>query len=181
MQRKLIFLACFVVPMLIGGTSCPAQFTETRGRYPFVYYTPKDGLVNSRVRSIKQDSKGRMLFITFGGLSIYDGTRFINYSRQDGLAEDLINDVVEVGPDSFLVATNSAKLNTLVRGKIGTYKIADHFYPVINRFFKSNDGSWYVAADDGLFVLKDNRFTRLPLISREGIDRGLYLDKIMES
>ena len=91
--------------------------------------------MNSRVRSIKQDSRGRMLFITFGGLSVYDGTRFINYSRQDGLAEDLINDVVEVGPDSFLVATNSAKLNTLVRGR-GSIKPLIIFIPSLIDFLK---------------------------------------------
>src|SRR6476646_4752832 len=130
MQRKLPFLAC-----LCFCTCCFAQ------QYPFVYYTPKDGLVNSRVRSIKQDSKGRMLFLTFGGLSVYDGARFINYNRQDGLADDLVNDIVEVGPDSLLVATNASKLNTLVRGKVGIYRTADNFYPVINRFLKSNDGS----------------------------------------
>src|ERR1700686_3911613 len=108
MERNLTFLACFFI-----CASCFAQ------QYPFVYYTPKDGLANSRVRSIKQDSKGRMVFLTFGGLSIYDGVRFINYNRQDGLADELINDVVEVGPDSFLVATNAAKLNTLVKGRRG--------------------------------------------------------------
>jgi len=180
MQRKLIFLACFVAPVLTGGISCLAQSAETRGRYPFVFYSPRDGLVNSRVRSIKQDRRGRMLFITFGGLSVYDGTKFTNYNRQDGLAEDLINDVVEVGPDSLLVATNASKLNTLVRGKIGTYRTADNFYPVINRFLKSNDGSWYVTADDGLFVLKDNRFIRIPLLNKQRVDIGYYLDKIIE-
>src|SRR6266487_1382891 len=169
MQRKLIFLACFFI-----CACCSAQ------QYPFVYYTPKDGLANSRVRSIKQDSRGRMLFLTFGGLSIYDGTRFINYTRQDGLVDELINDVVEVGPDSFLVATNAAKLNTLVKGRIGFYKTADNFYPVINHFLKSNDGSWYVTADNGLYVWENNRFIRLPLFDGHGADIGLYLDKIIE-
>src|SRR5215831_7551082 len=163
MQRKLTFLACLLV-----GACCYAQ------QYPFVYYTPKDGLINSRVREVKQDSRGRMLFITFGGLSVYDGTRFTNYNRQDGLAEDLVNDIVEVGPDSLLVATNASKLNTLVKGKIGVYQTADNFYPVINRFLKGSDGSWYVSADDGLFILKDNRFTRIPLLNKQQVDVGSY-------
>jgi len=180
MQRKRIFLACFFVPMAIGSANCLAQPAESRGQYPFVFYSPRDGLINSRVRSIKQDSRGRMLFITFGGLSVYDGTRFINYNRQDGLADDLINDIVEVGPDSLLVATNAAKLNTLVKGKIGVYQTADNFYPVVNRFLKSNDGSWYVAADEGLFILKNNRFSRIPLLNKEGIDVGFNLDKVIE-
>ena len=121
-----------------------------------------------------------MLFITFGGLSVYDGTRFTNYNRQDGLADDLINDIVEVGPDSLLVATNASKLNTLVRGKVGIYRTADNFYPVINRFLKSSDGSWYVTADDGLYLLQGSRFYRLPLLNKEGIDVGTYLDRIIE-
>ena len=180
MQRKLTFLACLFVAAVFLNNDCLAQLAESRGQYPFVFYTPRDGLVNSRVRSIRQDSRGRMIFITFGGLSVYDGTRFINYGRQDGLADDLVNDIVEVGPDSSLVASNASKLNTLVKGKIGVYKTADNFCPVINRFLKSNNGAWYVTADDGLFLFKNNRFTRLPLLNETGTDIGLYLDKIME-
>ena len=169
MQRNLTFIACLFV-----CASCFAQ------QYPFVYYTPRDGLANSRVRKIKQDSEGRMLFLTFGGLSIYDGTRFINYNRQDGLANELLNDIVEVGPDSFLVATNAPLLNTLVKGKIGIYKTADNFYPVVNNFLRSTDGYWYVSADDGLFILKNNRFSRLPLTDKDGNDIGTYIDQIIE-
>jgi signal transduction histidine kinase len=149
-------------------------------QYPFVQYTPKDGLVNSRVRRIYQDSKGRMYFITFGGLSVYDGTRFNNYTRQEGLANDLVNDVLEISRDTMLIATNINKLNMLVNGKIGTYPVTDHYYPIINRFLKSNDGQIYVAADDGLYILKENKFTRLPVNDTRGNDISLYLDRIIE-
>ena len=87
-------------------------------QYPFVYYTPKDGLVNSRVRKIYQDSKGRMYFMTYGGLSIFDGARFRNYSTQNGLSSDMVNDVIEAGTDSFLIATNTSHLDILVNGKM---------------------------------------------------------------
>jgi signal transduction histidine kinase/ligand-binding sensor domain-containing protein len=169
MQRKLLFLACFFI--------CAYCFAQ---QYPFVYYTPKDGLVNSRVRGIKQDSKGRMYFITYGGLSVYDGTGFTSYSQQEGLANELVNDMLEIAPDSFLISTNTQKLNTLIDGRIGEYKTADRFYPVINRFLKSSDGLIYAAADDGLYVLKDRRFLRLPLADDKGKDIGFYLDHIVE-
>src|SRR5262245_23819365 len=80
-------------------------------QYPFVHYTPKDGLINSRVRKAYQDSKGRMYFITYGGLSVYDGARFKNYTTQNGMVSNLVNDVLEVGDDSLLVAVNSTGLN----------------------------------------------------------------------
>jgi signal transduction histidine kinase/ligand-binding sensor domain-containing protein len=121
-----------------------------------------------------------MYFITYSGLSVYDGTRFINYHRADGLADELINDLVEITPDSLLVATNTNKLNTLVKGRIGLFKTRDGFCPVINRFFKTSEGEWYVTADDGLFIFSDNRFTRIPLINKQGKDVGKYLDRITE-
>src|SRR6185503_2162762 len=98
MQRAAAILAYVFILMATGSVNSFSQ------EYPFVHYTPKDGLINSRVKSVKQDSKGRMLFVTFGGLSIYDGTRFMNYSQQDGLANDLVNDVIETSPDTLLVA-----------------------------------------------------------------------------
>ena len=121
-----------------------------------------------------------MYFITFSGLSVYDGSRFTNYNQQNGLANELVNDVIEISPDSLLIATNAPALNTLVHGKIGQYVSADHFYPVTNRFLRSKDGYLYVTADDGLFKLEDNKFVRLPVLDANGNDLGHNLDKITE-
>lgn len=148
-------------------------------QYPFVYYTPKEGLINSRVRIIKQDNKGRMYFLTYGGLSVYDGTRFSNYNLQTGLAHDVVNDVVEIAPDSMLVATNTQQLNTLVHGKAGIFKTSDNFCPVINQFLKSSDGNWYVTADEGLFLFANKKFTNLSF-SYNGADAGKALSRIIE-
>src|SRR6476660_635199 len=110
MQKKFFILACFLI--------CIHCFSQ---QYPFVHYTPKDGLVNSRVKKAYQDSKGRMYFLTYGGLSVYDGIRFRNYTTQNGLASNVLNDILEVGDDSLLIATNSnAHLNVLVKGKISS-------------------------------------------------------------
>ncbi len=169
MCKKLIFIA-----QLFVWSNCLGQ------QYPFVYYTPKDGLANSRVRSIKQDSQGRMLFITYGGLSIYDGTRFITYNQQDGLNNEVVNDVAEAGPDSFFVATNTNLLNTLVNGRIGVFKTIDGFYPIINRFLKIKDNEWYVIADEGLFHFKDRKFISIPLLTGDRSERIKNLDRILE-
>ncbi len=149
-------------------------------QFPFEYYTPKNGLVNSRVRSIKQDSKGRLYFLTSGGLGIYDGSRFTGYGRQDGLGSELVNDLVEIPGDTLLVATNARLLNTLVHGKIGVYKTSDNFYPLINRFLLSKDGHRYALSDEGLFQLEGRRFLRLPFLGPDSIDLGQNLDRITE-
>ena len=132
-------------------------------QYPFVHYTPKDGLVNSRVREIYQDSRGRLYFLSYGGLSVYDGNRFRNYTIQNGLSADMVNDIVEVGDDSLLVATNINEMNLLVRGQMKKFIPADKFCPTINYFLKCQNGNIYITADQGLYMLKDNKFEDLKL------------------
>ena len=144
-------------------------------RYPFINYTPLDGLVSNRVRSMYQDSKGRLYFLTNVGLSVYDGARFTNYTTADGLAQELVNDIIEITPDSFWVATNISKLNCLVHQKIETVRTTDGFYPVINKFFRANDGRLYVAADDGLFVWQQSRFFKLPIVY-DNEQAGYFID-----
>lgn len=169
MQKRALFAACFFI-----YTTCFSQ------QYPFVHYTSKDGLVNSRVRKAFQDSKGRMYFMTFGGLSEYDGTRFTNYTVQEGLAADLVNDMLEMGDDSIWIACNTGALNYLHHGRIRTFRTADGFCPTINKFIPCRDGSLYVAADEGLFRFRQNRFIRLPVINSRGIDAGKFLTDAVE-
>jgi signal transduction histidine kinase/ligand-binding sensor domain-containing protein len=169
MQWKLIpAVVCFHLSLI-----------ATAQVYSFISYTPHDGLVNSRAKSAFQDSRGRMYFITYGGLSIYDGNRFINYTQNNGLCNNVVNDVFEAGPDSILVATNTQQLNAWVKGRMDTLHTKNGFCPTINKFFKSADGRLYVIADEGLYVFTDGLFTKLPL-NAEGSSEIHYLGSIGE-
>ncbi len=55
------------------------------------YLKSGDGLPDERIRSIGQDSKGRMLFGTrFSGLAVYDGHHFTTVSIRDGLTSNCV-------------------------------------------------------------------------------------------
>ena len=71
-------------------------------------------------------------------------------------------------------------LHTIVRGKLGVFKTADNFTPVINGFFQSKDGTLFVAADEGLFRLQDNRFVSVPLHDQQDEPTGCCLGEIEE-
>jgi signal transduction histidine kinase len=150
MQRTAIILVCFII--------CSNSFAQ---QYPFVHYSPKDGLVNSRVKKAYQDSKGRMYFLTYGGLSVYDGARFRNYTMQNGLAMEIVNDILEIGNDSLLIATNTNQLNLLVNGKIEIFKIQNGNAPLVNHFYRHDDGIIYLSSDHGLFRLEKNKIETL--------------------
>jgi signal transduction histidine kinase len=150
MQRTAIILACFFI--------CATSHAQ---EYPFVQYTPKDGLVSSRVKKCYQDSKGRMYFLTYGGLSVFDGARFRNYTIQNGLPHNVVNDILDAGDDSLLLACNTRSLIALVRGKLITLKTRGVPCPVINQFYKHDDGRIYLSSDEGLFSLEGNRIVAL--------------------
>ena len=175
MQRTTTILAC-----LFFSFNCLSQSKISGGQYPFVHYTPKDGLVNSRVKKAYQDSKGRMYFLTYGGLSVFDGARFRNYTKKSGLVTDVLNDILEVGDDSFLVATNSEhNLNVLDKGKIGILKMAGARCGIVNQFYRHEDGKLYLSSDDGLFTLKKDKVRELDVSYLSKTSRELpYLGNI---
>src|SRR5580658_1392594 len=166
MRTKLTYiLACLLATV---------QHTDAQ-QYLFARYTSRDGLVNNRARFFFQDTRGRLYISTFGGLSVYDGSRFINYTTEEGLATSLINDIVEMGEDSLWIIPNGSALHCLVRGVLRNIKTADNFYPVTNQLVHCSDGHWYSIADQGFFRFENNRFIRIrPSDSAGGgIDQSL--------
>lgn len=59
-------------------------------------YTVKEGLAQSNVNDILQDSDGYIWLATDGGLSRFDGYSFHNYSSKDHLAETKITSLIQL-------------------------------------------------------------------------------------
>ncbi len=161
--------------LLVIASVCRGQ------KYLFAHYSPKDGLVNTRARFLYQDSKGRLYVSTFGGLSVYDGSRFINYTTESGLSTSMVNDIIEVGDDSILIVPNSQAMHVMVHGIIRNIETTDHFYPVTNQLVKCSDGYFYSIADDGFFRWEGGRFVKIPLKTSDGREAGPYLISAVES
>jgi signal transduction histidine kinase/ligand-binding sensor domain-containing protein len=169
MQRKL-FLSAY----LFFCANCLAQ------QYPFVHYTPKDGLISNSIRGVYQDSKGRLFFNSINGLSVYDGARFINYSAKNGLEYDIVNCVMEMGEDSLWVVSNDKKIYSLANGKLRqlTFKEPP---PLIDNLVRDEKGALYAASEEGLFLFRDNRFVRLPVTDLKGKSIDIYLGSVISA
>ncbi|MCC7401129.1 MAG: hypothetical protein IT214_06555 [Chitinophagaceae bacterium] len=175
MQRTACIIAYFL--FLLVNTGRANLFAQ---QYPFVHYTPKDGLVSNMIKNICQDSKGRLYFTSVNGLSVYDGSRFINYNSKNGLYFDMVNCVMEMGPDSIWVVTNSSKINCLVKGKMKILPFKEEH--IINNLCRDEKGDIYAAAEDGLlFFDKKDHFTKLPFIDLRGNDASSYINYILNA
>ena len=166
MQRTAIILSCFFI--------CTNNFAQ---QYPFVHYTPKDGLISNSIRGIYQDSRGRMYFISINGLSVYDGARFINYTSKNGLGSDIVNCVMEMGDDSVWVATNDGRIQCLVNGKLKPVTLKEPS-PIIDNLIRDEEGTLYAASEQGLFIFEQNKFIKIPFTDINGKNVNTYIGSI---
>lgn len=111
---------------------------------PLKYYTVNEGLVSNSIRRIFQDSQGYLWIATLDGLSKYDGYRFTNYTRANGMPWDLVNDMLETDDGQLIFACNDGHLVWIHNNRI--VKTAKPG-PVINRFLKTASGVVLAATD----------------------------------
>ena len=73
---------------------------------PIKTYTTADGLVSNRISRIVRDARGYLWFCTEDGLSRFDGYSFTNYTMQQGLPSNWVDDFLETSGGVFLVGTS---------------------------------------------------------------------------
>ena len=143
MQRIILFLAYLFICCKL-----------TAQQYSFVHYTPREGLVNNRCRFIYQDSKGKLYIATYGGLSIYDGSRFTNLTTENGLADNLINDVIEMGEDSVWIIPMQTRFIAWLKASFGILFRQMDVVPVLIKSVKTTMESITLWQKKDCFVSK---------------------------
>lgn len=79
--RIFVILSSF---FMLGGPSLQAQ------QFFFQNFNTEHGLIQSQAYTLGQDKYNRLWVGTWGGLSIFDGTGFKNYTRLDGLPGNVV-------------------------------------------------------------------------------------------
>lgn len=108
--KKKILIILFILPQLLI-----AQIN-------FVHFSPADGLVQSNITSLFQDSKGYIWIGTHGGLSRFDGFEFTNYTIFDGLGDNYIVKVIE-DMDGYIWVLNQKHINKLDGNNFISYSL----------------------------------------------------------
>ncbi|MFD2163201.1 two-component regulator propeller domain-containing protein [Paradesertivirga mongoliensis] len=90
-MKKSLYIFIFFISCLGSPGSLAAQTLNFRN------YTVNNGLANSTVYYIHQDSKGFIWFATETGVNRYDGQNFQTFTMDDGLSD---NEVLQIREDS---------------------------------------------------------------------------------
>ncbi len=105
------------------------------------HITTEDGLVDNKILSMIQDSKGYLWFGTYSGVSKWDGNNFENMTTNDGLTSPAILDIVEMPDSTLLFSTYGKGFVTYKNGIIDTFNTTDGLSS--NMIYRFQDGKDY--------------------------------------
>lgn len=130
-----------------------------------------DGLVDNKVLSIFQDSKGYLWFGTFGGVSKWDGNSFTNITKTDGLPSPAILDIAETPDGTMLFSTYGKGFVTYKDGIIDTINKDDGLNSnMVFRFQKIVDETIIISDKPQKFKLgKIIDYPNIPDLLKKGI------------
>jgi signal transduction histidine kinase/ligand-binding sensor domain-containing protein/DNA-binding response OmpR family regulator len=122
----------------------------------------EDGLSQSQVFDICQDSIGRMWFTTFGGgITIYDGKNVEYITNKEGLPSNSVHCLfvdshynIWIGTDNGVAYYNENQvvpLEKTIGNQLEFWEIAEDL-----------EGNIWLGSDDGLFVYKDSILQSIP-------------------
>ncbi|HQU86669.1 MAG TPA: two-component regulator propeller domain-containing protein, partial [Pyrinomonadaceae bacterium] len=113
------------------------------------FYSVKDGLPNEFMTSVFEDSKGRLWFGGFGGLSEFKDGNFVNYTNKEGLAGNYVRSIYEDKDQTLWIGTYDEGLSRFKDGLFTNYKAENGLY---------NNGVFAIREDArGYFWISSNR------------------------
>lgn len=116
----------------------------------------EDGLVQSQVNAILEDSRGFVWFGTFGGVSRWDGREFRNFQIQDGLAALDIRALHETRDGAILAGTAGNGISIIRGDDLTTFSTPEGLPGnSVRTFDPLDDGSLRVATSAGIALFPD--------------------------
>lgn len=98
-MKPWLYFIC-IYSWLSGNAQEPVHFN----------YRSSNGLPSNEVYKVKTDNQGYLWFGTDRGVSRFDGSRFSNYSVNDGIGANVVNDIVIAPSGDIWVIADAKKL-----------------------------------------------------------------------
>lgn len=156
---------------------------------PYRTFSTADGLVRNTITRIRRDPNGCLWICTVEGLSLFDGTRFTNYTVADGLPDPRVNDLAPAGDGSYWLATGGGLFRfrprralTASQSQKPTFEpvgsAGESHPPGIGVLLLDRSGVLWAGGRSGLYRVPPNSksLQRVPLEPAEGFVLALHED-----
>ncbi len=148
-------------------------------------YNVEDGLAQSQVQTIIQDSVGYLWFGTVDGLSRFDGTTFVNFTVKDGLASNEVTACTKLRDGTLWFGHGDGKITVYSSFTQRFYKFRNGKKlcsgPITSLFEDSRHRIWIGTSNNGIYKYENQKlfhFTRENGLPRDSIFSICSLDSI---
>lgn len=119
------------------------------------FYTSAEGLPNDYMTTIFEDSRGRLWFGGFGGLSEFRDGRFHNYTTLQGLTGNYIRSIYEDKQGALWIGTYGEGLSRFKNDRFFNYT-EDDGLPNNDVFAIEEDerGNFWISSNQGIYRIK---------------------------
>ncbi|MFI5150300.1 MAG: two-component regulator propeller domain-containing protein [Bacteroidia bacterium] len=156
----------FLVLCLVSYVLILTQPQATAQQYHFKNYSVQDGIAQSQVYSIFEDSRGFLWMGTRGGgLSRYDGLNFKTYTIQDGLADNFVSCIAEDAGHNLLIGTNQG-LSIYDGKRFFNFNLQDGNGVV---YVQAIAGGKWIGTNRGLYCMHEGVPVKVSKCPRENI------------
>ncbi len=139
-MKKIIFLSIFFINF---GWSI-AQITNN-----YHNFSVNEGLPSSQVYSMTEDNYGYLWFFTDHGISRYDGYKFENFNKKDGLCEDVIFNYFKTENEIWIIGQDHNI--TIISGRTPNFTPYE-FNDTIKKYGKYNSKDIFIDNDKILHI-----------------------------
>ncbi|TXB66640.1 hypothetical protein FRY74_00205 [Vicingus serpentipes] len=129
--------------------------------FDFKNYNVEDGLSQSEVNVIFQDSRGYLWIGTSGGgVCQFDGITFTQYSEKDGLSGDMIRAITEDHDGNLWFASTLGGITKYNGRKFTIYNESDNllYSSGFNTLFTDDKNRIWIGSNFGLSIYEDGYF-----------------------
>lgn len=143
-------------------------------RFPFENISLDQGLPQSVVYKIVQDSKGFIWFATQDGVGKYNGSDFQNFSLEEGLVDNMCRTIIEAPDGTIWVATDNGI--SIIDSK-KNYSITNLYsfkgIGVRALYVDKNNNILVGSTNNGVYIVTDTTITK-----RYTTENGLINDRV---
>ena len=126
-------------------------YSTNAQRSIFTNFSLDEGLVQSSVLSVFQDSNANIWFGTQGGLSKYNGRTFKTYDTRHGLADNHISSILQDSKKRFWFGHRYKGVTLMYDNKISALSLTDTRITVIKEDPQGN--VWFGTEGKGIYIL----------------------------
>ncbi len=164
-------LFCIGVIFLVSG------FCSTAQSFKYTQYTTYNGLPIDNVYAAAQDDKGYIWFGTDFGIAKFDGYRFQNYNRNNGIATKAITDIVYAGGDSCIFIAYPFTLQS-IQGNGIVHTLATIPKASLQQIIKHQNSFYFYERNREVFYIFQNGKVSMHNIDSMFHTKGLILHAI---